>query len=303
MSEATFVLAYDGPAVADGEMDVADLAPALMHLGRLLSAAAKVVDGDASHVSVKVKATREGSFEIDLSLAMSALMHTWKWWKGDDVQAASALISLLGVSGTGVTVSLIKFVRFLSGRRPKEARRLEKDQVEVLIEGADGTPVSLTVPLAVYQLAKDQQVRSALAGVVADPLDKDGIDTVRFGPKGMGVEIHKEEAFAFRAPIELDAETFVNRYQRAFSIVSLSFKDGQKWRLNDGHGPKSVTVLDQEFVDRVNRNEIRFAKGDILICEVIERAHLSEKGLKAEYEIVKVIEHQIAPTQPLLPDM
>jgi hypothetical protein len=83
----------------------------------------------------------------------------------------------------------------------------------------------------------------------------------------------------------------------------LSFKDGQKWRLNDGHGAKSVTVSDAEFVDQVNRNQIRFAKGDVLICEVIERARVSPKGLKAEYEIVKVLEHQLAPTQPPLPDV
>ena len=51
MSEAKFVVAYDGPAVADGDMEVADLAPALLHLAQLLEAAAKVVDGKDAKVS------------------------------------------------------------------------------------------------------------------------------------------------------------------------------------------------------------------------------------------------------------
>ena len=149
----------------------------------------------------------------------------------------------------------------------------------------------------------DPQVRAGLQGVVADPLDKDGIETVRFGPKGAGEVIPESEAYAFRAPLELDGDVLVNRYRRAFSIVSLSFKDGQKWRLNDGHGPKAVRMSDMEFEDKVDRNEVRFAKGDVLTCDVIERARITPKGLKSEYEIVKVIEHREAPSQPPLPEL
>ena len=299
MSEAKFVLAYDGPAVADGDMEVADLAPALLHLGQLLDAAAKVVDGNQSKVSLKVTSTAEGSFEIWFSLLMDGAAAGWQWWKTDDVQAAAALLGLLGFTGIGGGVGLIKFVQFLRGRTPREALKQEDGQVEVIIENN----ISVTIPIAVYHLAMDPKVRASLEGVVAEPLDKPGIESVRFGTKNSGTIISEEEAYAFRAPLELEDNLFVNRYRRAFSIVSLSFKDGQKWRLNDGHGAKYVTMSDEQFVDRVDRNEVRFAKGDILICDVIERSSRGPKGLKAEYEIVKVIEHQPAPIQPQLPDI
>ncbi|MFM5916604.1 MAG: hypothetical protein ACKOOL_03615 [Novosphingobium sp.] len=299
MSETSFVLAYDGPAVADGEMEIADLAPALLSLGQLLNAAAKAIDGEKAKVSIKVKSTQEGSFEIWLSVAMDMASTGWTWWKSDDVQAAAQLVSLLGLSGASVGVSLVKLVRFLRGRKPEKVVRRDPATVEIFLDATS----TIVVPIAIYHLAMDPQVRSGLAGVVADPLDKDGIDVVRFGPKGNATEIPKEEAFAFRAPIELDGDVLVNRYRRAFSIVSLSFKDGQKWRLNDGHGAKPVRMSDKDFEDQVNRNEVRFAKGDVLICEVIERASITSKGLKSEYEIIKVLDHQEAPSQPPLPDM
>lgn len=297
VSEVSFLLAYEGSAVDDGEMEVEDLAPALMNLARLLNASAKVVDGEKAKVSVKVQTTQQGSFEIVLSLAMEGLSAGWAWWKGDDVQAAAALIGLLGFTGVGTSVGLLKFLRFLRGRTPKEAKRLEDGMVEVTIENN----VTIVLPIAVYHLSTDPLVRQAIEGVIAEPLERDGITSVRFGPKGTGPVVSEDEAYAFRAPLSIEDDLFVNRYRRAFSIVSLSFKDGQKWRLNDGHGAKYVAMSDEEFQDRVNRNEVRFAKGDILICEVIERSSRGPKGLKAEYEIVKVLEHEAAPTQPPLP--
>lgn len=278
MSETSFILAYDGPAVADGEMEIADLAPALVSLGQLLNAAARAVDGDQAKVSIKVKSTREGSFEIWLSVAMDLASEGWKWWKSDDIQAAAQLISLIGLSGTGVAVSLVALVRKLRGRKPEKIEQKDSSTVILYLDSKS----FIEVPIEVFHLAMDPAVRAGLAGVVSDPLDKDGIELVRFGPKGSATEIPKEEAFAFRAPIELEGDVLVNRYRRAFSIVSLSFKDGQRWRLNDGHGAKSVRMSDKEFEDRVNRNEVRFAKGDLLICDVVERATVTSKGLKSE---------------------
>ncbi len=299
MSEASFILAYDGPAVADGEMEIADLAPALVNLAKLLHAAARSIDGDQAQVSIKVKAPRQGSFEIWLSVAMDLASDGWRWWKSEDVQAAATLLGFLGITGATTTVGLVQLVRKLAGQKPQKVERRDPGSVEIFLDASS----TIIVPIAVYHLASDAQVRAGLAGVVADPLDKDGIDVVRFGPKGSGEEISKDEAYAFRAPIEIDGDVLVNRYRRAFSIVSLSFKDGQKWRLNDGHGPKSVRMSDDDFEDRVNRNEVRFAKGDVLICEVIERAVVTTKGLKSEYEIVKVLEHQAAKSQPPLPEI
>lgn len=301
MSEAAFQLVYDGDAVRDGEMEVSDLAPALLGMGQVVKAAARIADGDDVNVSIRVKAYREGSFEVWLSLAVDGASEFWKFWKSSDGQAALSLLEALGIIGTGIgtsTVGLIKLVRWMGGRQPDQIERKSDDSVDVTIDG-----VTINVQAIVFQMAFDPNVRSGLEKVVAEPLDKDGIDIVRFGSGETSEQIPKSERHSFRSPLMSEGDEFVSRHTKAFSIVTLSFKPGQKWKLHDGHGTaRSVTMLDQDFVGRVERSEERFAKGDLLICDVIERSRRTATGFKSEYEVVKVIEHRPAQTQPRLSD-
>jgi hypothetical protein len=46
---------------------------------------------------------------------------------------------------------------------------------------------------------------------------------------------------------------------------------------------------------------VRFAKGDILVCEVKTVQMQSMDGLKTEHTVLRVIEHRQAPTQITLP--
>lgn len=298
MSEATFELAYDGEALRDGEMDIADLAPALLGFGQLVEAAGRIVAGDDTRVTIRVKAHREGSFEILLSLAVDGGAAIWNFAKSDSGSAAANLLGILGISGIGGAVGLIQFVKWLGGRKPEEVKRTTPSAVEVTINN-----VTIVVDPLVFQMAFDPGVRSGLERVVAAPLDKEGIDEVRFGSKKLGERIKAEERHAFRTPISEDGDTFESRYVRPFSIEKLSFKPGQKWRLSDGHSPRSVVVSDQEFAAKVDRSEIRFAKGDVLICDVIERSVRTGNGFRSEYEIVKVLEHRPAQPQGRLIDI
>ena len=57
MSQTSFSIAYDGPAVESGSMDVRDLAPALLALGQLFDAANSVLNDERTTISVNVQAT------------------------------------------------------------------------------------------------------------------------------------------------------------------------------------------------------------------------------------------------------
>ena len=71
MSKTKFSIAYDGPALHDGAMDVRDLAPALLAVGQLFDAANNILNSDHTKVSVNVTATGDGSFEVFLELAQT----------------------------------------------------------------------------------------------------------------------------------------------------------------------------------------------------------------------------------------
>ena len=294
MSEAIFRLVYDGEALRDGEMDVADLAPALMGIAQLLKASGRVLYGDDGDVSVRVRTMQDGSFDVHLTAVVRKLGSLWALQKSPDAQAAEALLGVLGLTSANVISGAIGVVRALRGARP---RVLTSRPGFVRLE-VDG--ISMEVPEVEARLTLDAGVRAALERVIVDPLDREGIDTVSFGAADPKARITLAEAAFFRAPIESDADEFASHYQKAFSIQSLSFKPDRKWRLSDGHGAaKLVQITDAEFEGRVQRNEIRFAKGDILICDVTERSWRTATGFKSEYEISKVLEHRPAPEHPV----
>ena len=80
-------------------------------------------------------------------------------------------------------------------------------------------------------------------------------------------------------------------------IISLSFKEDNKWRLTDGAEPFTADIEDVDFLNKIANDEISFGKNDYLICEVRERQSMTSKGLKKERTVMKVIEHKPAARQ------
>lgn len=64
MSNENLTLVFEGSGVEKGEIDVQDLAPALLALGDLIQSANDVINGKRAKVSVCVRATAEGSFVV-----------------------------------------------------------------------------------------------------------------------------------------------------------------------------------------------------------------------------------------------
>jgi hypothetical protein len=58
MADGGFLVAYDGPEVAGGHMDVADLAPALLGIGEACREANAILNGDRATVSVRIRAVQ-----------------------------------------------------------------------------------------------------------------------------------------------------------------------------------------------------------------------------------------------------
>ena len=80
----------------------------------------------------------------------------------------------------------------------------------------------------------------------------------------------------------------------AFSIVSLAFKEDNKWRLTDGQNTFSVSMKDAAFQHRVDNNDVAFAKGDVLVCDLRTIQWQVEDGVRSEYEVIRVVAHRPA---------
>ncbi|MGE0903219.1 hypothetical protein [Dehalococcoides mccartyi] len=110
----------------------------------------------------------------------------------------------------------------------------------------------------------------------------------------------KEDINAFEIPELLDEPILKETRKINFSIISLAFKENNKWRLSDGDAIFNVTMNDANFLSKVDNNLISFSKGDILYCELLTTQWQVQNGVKTEYEVIKVLKHTPARQLPLL---
>lgn len=300
MSAAHFSLIFEGRAVDNGEIDVQDLAPSLLALGALIQAANAELNGASSRMAVKVQTTRAGSFQVDMMLVQSlaeqaASLLSFLSDNKDGLAAADTLADIIlkvggGVAGATAAAGggLLAFLKWLRGRRPSH---IEPVGAEIHVHVDDTVFVTNRQTIV---LAENREVREQARRLVA-VLDRNGIDAlITQSAAGERLTIAKPDVPAFDIP-EFAEETLVDETERTkwLQIDSLSFKEGNKWRLTDGGEPFFAVIEDAEFLGRIDRREIAFAKADDLHCLMRERQSRTGKGaLKKEITILRVLEHR-----------
>ena len=300
MSESHFTLIFDGEAVEKGEIDVRDLAPPLLAIGDMIQQANKLINGEKASVSVKVNATQKGSFEIDLSLVQSLADMAMTFFdfaeaNKNSIAAANDLVDLI-FKATGVTVAggggLLALIKWLKGRKPD---KVVPDGGEVHVHIGDN--IFVTDERTIL-LAEDKVIREQAKKTVST-LGVDGISKLLVRrDKAEQLELTKEDVQSFEIPESEDEElSDETRRMTLLQIISLSFKEDNKWRVTDGGDPFSANIVDDVFLQQVARDEISFSKHDYLVCEVREQQFMTASGLKKERTIQKVFEHKPAPRQ------
>lgn len=289
--KAAFKIAYDGEALRNHSMDVRDLAPALLSLGKLFDAANLALNGDKAEVRLKVKAHSAGSFEVALELFQSFGAQVSHLLTGEFVTSVINLKELI-VIGSGGLFWLVKKLR---GKKPDKIEHISEGMVSLEFQGE-----TIVIPSSLLRLYQDAAVRIA-AEEVLRPLNHDKIDKFIIKDNDVvTVEVTKSDAKYFTLPEIRDEIITENVHEAAYSIVSLAFKDDNKWRLHDGNSTISVQMKDDIFRRKVEENLISFSKGDILRCKVKTTQWRTGDGLKIEYEVLEVVEHIPAAKQTLL---
>ncbi len=295
-SNATFQIYFRGAAVESGQMDVKELAPALLSIGSLIEETNRVLNGEKSTVSVKVVNFRDGSFGISLDVTQRVLTDLVNVFTNDHITAAANLTSLLGVGALVGGYSLFKLLRRLNKRIPDDVVTLEDGNIELVVK-----ELKVTVPPEVFNLYKDTKVREEVENVVK-PLSKDGIDFIDFKyDNEISETIKKDELSCFEISETESEKINEDVFTATYSIQSLSFKKGSKWKLSDGTNSIFVTILDNEYLEKIEGNLVSFSKGDRLKVKLRIKNYENTKGLKTDYEVLKILDHTKPPTQITFP--
>jgi hypothetical protein len=287
-----FAVKYDGPALAEHQMDVRELAPALLALSSLLEESNKALNGKGPEVRVNVRGNfQAGSFEVALEAALSMKDQIVSILSGDDATALGNLLSVLtglGLLGGGGLISLI---RWLGGRKPSKIE-YRGEKVFFSVEDSE-TIETMELDLSVGRLYSTRTVRQSLSKVLK-PLTQNGIDCFAAGQDGKAeVVITKADVTAFY-DLGDDAEIVSNSLleRSLLQIESAVFKDGNKWRFSDGATSFFAEISDEQFVQRVESGEERFGKNDVLVVDLRKVQSIADTGLKSDYRIEKVWEHK-----------
>ncbi|MDD5437682.1 MAG: hypothetical protein PHC70_00870 [Patescibacteria group bacterium] len=301
---ASFKISYDGPALADHEMNVKDFAPALLALGELLEEANGILNGKDVKLAVNIRATEQGSIEALLTAVQSVSSTVGQMtslFSGDQVSAvvnAKELLEIIGIGiGMGGSGGVIGILKWLKGRQVKNVVELEDDKFKLELEGGEVRLVSKKE----IRLFTWLNIRKNIEAIIHVPLQKTGIEKVSLISDSGMQSVEKSETDYFIAPI-VEREKMGDSIMKInLQIVNISFQEGGKWRFSDGNSMFFADITDKGFMEKIQKNEEVFARDDILFVDLKIKQYLENGLIKTEHEIVKILEHKSAAIQIQLP--
>lgn len=301
--KAIFEVAYEGPAVDDGIMNVRELAPALLAIGDLVENSNRVIGDPKIQVKVVVKTGFEkGSFQIALEVICGITEQLKALFDMSNASSIpEALVAALWM-GTNGALSLLNLLKLLRGRKINNLIVLENGHTRLEIRGNNGEFEYIEATEDVMRLYKDVPVRQNLRQVL-EPLQKEGIEgfSVRKGTQVIDA-VAKDQVPYYEVPIVPEEEK-VNTFSRRMyvKLVEVAFEDNLKWRVSDGENNKYyVSIVDEAFMRELDSGKA-FAKGDILEVVFETTQIATSSGIKNEHRILEVIDHISKPQQLPIP--
>ena len=288
-------------------MDVRDLAPALLAIGRLCERANSVLNENRAEVSVKVRSNfKTGSFELHIDVTQKLIEEVTRFLFAhkDQITTAKELLETIGLVATGVAVpsaGLFKLIKWLKGRKATKTTVLENGNTRIYVDNSTNIYIDAN-PKAV-RLYNDEGIRQASLDVVK-PLETSGIDTFEIREKTGTIDIFKREdlpSFANLSITPSEIPLIENERDAALVVIKPSFDEDLKWMFSDGEARFSATMMDTDFLNKLSNSQISFTKGDVLVVHICTKSYQTPTGIRTEHKINKVLEIKSVSRQMLIP--
>lgn len=295
-------IAYDGPALEQGTIDVRELAPSLLAFADLVDNVNKVLGGEQKiQVLLNQDSIQKGSFDITTILQYSLIQQVQLFVSAADQNGLSSIMTVLGwgAIGEGIVAGIFTFIKKIQGRKIKA---VEEQGNKVTVTLSDGK--TIVTSQNTFNVYLNINCRQSIDRVLA-PLQTEGIDTFELrDPKQssnkQAIEsIDKTDVPYFKAPPVNSAEnveTFPEQ-EMTVKITSVTFEKGNKWKLTDGNNTFWATIKDEKFLDDVDKGNIAFKNGDMLRIRYHIQQIQKGKTLSTEYTVTKILEVKERPEQ------
>jgi hypothetical protein len=309
MSRAQYQLAYNGPALRSGAMDVNELASSLLAVGDLLQEANRQLNGDRAKVSVRVKSDfQRGSFDVSLLLDQSLIEHA-KNLLFPTTGVAALLVLVFGTEIRkkgliGAADSVLDLWKKLKGEKPKTVIEDPERRVTIVVTG-DGNQINVSPKAAL--LYQSDKVRSSLAKTI-QPVAEPGISSLSIlkGDKVVG-QVNKADmpvltGDSIEPGMTQTGKVFENTREVVLRVTRANFDEG-KWGFSDGNANFSAEIEDEAFLKELDARERGFYKGDVMVVQLTTTQIVkSDTSIQTSYTITKVLQHIHSPKQESFPE-
>jgi len=292
---------YDGPALADHEMDVQDLAPALLALADIAKIANQKFNGDRASIRVLVNAdTEQKCFQLDLSLVQSWLDQASLLIGKDNLTTIEQIAHIIGLAGTPAG-GLFWLYKQLYGAKKQtdpvpEITFTASDSTGVTIINIVGDSNQIEVSNQTAILAQDPRVLQHVKTVL-DPLkNPDYRDfSVRQNDAPL-IVIDKAEAAniqAVSAPLpppvlESDEDRQVIK---ARVMVKTQRNEGKaQWELKWAARAEWASIDDTQWLEKFQSGQVPLAIPFYLDVEMQMITSRTNPDAPARFHVIKVID-------------
>lgn len=302
----TATIRYDGPALVGHDMDVQDLAPALLALAEIAQIANRKFNGDRASLKVLVNADVEQQcFMLDLSMIQSLLDQAQTFLGKDNVTTARQLAEIIGLVGTPAG-TLFGLYKWLYGRE-KPANEISFTKTEatgITIVNVIGDGNAIEVSNQVAALASDPEILKRVKTVLK-PLQKTGYqDFTVLERKKPVVQINREEASGIISadPPSLIASDDDSQAEPMYAtgpawVDTSHFRGVAKWRLIWA-GQTVDAKMPEEFLRQFQDNEIIVVPNAKLTVRMKVLTTIDESGQPtgaAEFVVEEVLQIDLPP--------
>ncbi len=168
MKKSTVTIRYDGTDLAEHQMDVADLAPALLGLSELYQIANTRFNGDKASIRVLISTDIEHQcFQFDIQVVQNLWGKAKSLLGDDNIASAKEIGEWLGliVKGGGTAYGLFKFLKWLKERNV-DSTELKVESGSNITKIIAGDNANIIVHSPTLELAKDKGVVKNVKKVV-----------------------------------------------------------------------------------------------------------------------------------------